>query len=271
MSFFDRIGEGLAYAHQEAAKHITAENINRGAQEVWRNLDNAAQQENINRAAEGFRQNWDNAARGLAEAAENTPPHVEKAVADAGEAFRGVASQVTAENIALGAGIVQEHVNNAASHVGREIGHRVEEAASWARDEKNIQELKDGAQAVAEQAATIAQQNPAAVSVASVGFLMLAAPAVITTPIMAVAGMLGFTSGGIAASSIAAGAQAGMGNVVAGSAFATVQSAAAGGYGLGVLTGLVQAAGGTIAAVGSLGGGFMAWLRGQQQSSSVSE
>lgn len=44
MSFFERIGEGLAFAHREAAKHITAENINRGAQEAWKAVDYAAQQ-----------------------------------------------------------------------------------------------------------------------------------------------------------------------------------------------------------------------------------
>ena len=42
--------------------------------------------------------------------------------------------------------------------------------------------------------------------------------------ISAGAASLGFTSSGIAAGSIAAGLQAGIGNVVAGSAFATAQS-----------------------------------------------
>lgn len=62
--------------------------------------------------------------------------------------------------------------------------------------------------------------------------------------------------------SVAAGVQASVGNVAAGSAFATVQSAAAGGYGLAVLTGIVQATGGAIAAVGGIGGGVLAWLKG---------
>lgn len=64
---------------------------------------------------------------------------------------------MTAENIAIGAGIAREHITNAAEHIGREIGsassvvhHGVEEAASWAKDEKNIQGIKDGAQAAAQ-------------------------------------------------------------------------------------------------------------------------
>ncbi|KAH6604623.1 hypothetical protein Trco_006330 [Trichoderma cornu-damae] len=276
MSFFAQVGQGLAYAHREAAKHITAENLNRGAQEVWKNIDSAAQhvsqhvtQENIHRAAEEIRKNWDGVARGVAEAAEIARPHVERAVVSAGDAIRGAAGQVTAENIAIGAGIVQGHVNNAASHVGREIGaasnvlhHRVGEAASWAMDENNIRGFSQGAQATAQQAANAAKGSPIAFSIASLGLVVLAAPAVITTPIIAAAGLMGFTSGGIAASSIAAGLHSGIGNVVAGSGFATVQSAGAGGYGLGVMTGLAQTAGGVMAAAGTIVGGALAWFRG---------
>jgi hypothetical protein len=46
MSFFAQIGQGLAYVHQEAVKHVTPENINWATQEVWKNVDNAAQQIN---------------------------------------------------------------------------------------------------------------------------------------------------------------------------------------------------------------------------------
>lgn len=53
--------------------------------------------------------------------------------------------------------------------------------------------------------------------------------------------------------SIAAGIQAGIGNVVAGSAFATLTSAGMGGYGAAVVAGAAQAAGGAAAAVGAAG------------------
>ncbi|ETR98859.1 hypothetical protein M419DRAFT_44019, partial [Trichoderma reesei RUT C-30] len=79
---------------------------------------------------------------------------------------------------------------------------------------------------------------------------LAAAPGIITGPILGVAHLLGFTSSGVAAASIASGTQAGIGNVAAGSGFAVMQSAAAGGYGVGILTGIVQAVGGVTAAVG---------------------
>jgi hypothetical protein len=49
------------------------------------------------------------------------------------------------------------------------------------------------------------------------------------------------------AGTIAAGVQSGIGNVVAGSAFATLQSAAAGGYGVAAVNGVIQ--GTTVVAV----------------------
>ena len=59
---------------------------------------------------------------------------------------------------------------------------------------------------------------------------------------------LGFTSGGIAASSFAAGAQAGLGKVVASSAFATAQSLGAAGVfaTVGVLGGVGLVAAGAV-------------------------
>lgn len=50
--------------------------------------------------------------------------------------------------------------------------------------------------------------------------------------------------------SIASGAQSAAGNVAARGAFATVQSAAAGGYGTGVFAGIVRVAGGAVAGAG---------------------
>lgn len=54
--------------------------------------------------------------------------------------------------------------------------------------------------------------------------------------------------------SIAAGAQAGMGNVAAGSLFATLQSAAMGGYGAATVNGIVQGAAVASSALGLFGG-----------------
>ncbi|KAG6981481.1 hypothetical protein FocnCong_v008303 [Fusarium oxysporum f. sp. conglutinans] len=72
------------------------------------------------------------------------------------------------------------------------------------------------------------------------GAAMVVAPVIVAGPALAVAG---FGAGGIAAGSAAAGVHSGIGSVVAGSAFATLQSAGAGGVGLAVVNGVVQAAG----------------------------
>lgn len=58
--------------------------------------------------------------------------------------------------------------------------------------------------------------------------------------------------------SLAATAQSGIGSVVAPSLFATLQSAGAGGYGVPLVYGAVQAAGGTI--MGATGGAA-AWFK----------
>lgn len=138
------------------------------------------------------------------------------------------------------------------------------------------------------QTANLAKENPGLVA----GLFMMVAPGIITAPVMGVARVLGFTSGGIAASehtllqrcpvplpshftytnnnrnvvdSIASGAQSAAGNVAAKGAFATVQSAAAGGYGSGVLAGVVRVAGGAIAGLDGIGRGLMNWLGGGRQ------
>jgi hypothetical protein len=121
-----------------------------------------------------------------------------------------------------------------------------------------------------------AWENPlmaAGIAAAGAGALVVAAPVVVTAPLMGVAGAAGFTPAGIAAckslslsyyglrfpgslyiflASVAAGIQAGIGSVGAGGLFATVQSAAMGGYGAAVLTGATQAAGVTMAGAGGL-------------------
>ncbi|KAK1656456.1 hypothetical protein BDP81DRAFT_389231 [Colletotrichum phormii] len=73
---------------------------------------------------------------------------------------------------------------------------------------------------------------------------VLAAPALVAAPAL---GLAGFGSQGIVAGSAAAGIQAGIGNVVAPSLFATLQSAGAAGYGAAVVNGVIQAGAGVSA------------------------
>ena len=69
--------------------------------------------------------------------------------------------------------------------------------------------------------------------------------------------MIGFGAAGPVAGSIAAGIQAGIGNVAAGSLFATLQSAAMGGFGVAIVSGTVEAGAGVLAAA-SL---FVRWMK----------
>ena len=80
----------------------------------------------------------------------------------------------------------------------------------------------------------------AVIATSSVSGLMTAVSGVVTG--------LGFTSSGIAAGSAAAGMQAGIGNVVAGSVFATIQSLAASGIivTVGLTGGIVLVGGGAV-------------------------
>ncbi|CAG1972590.1 unnamed protein product [Fusarium graminearum] len=95
--------------------------------------------------------------------------------------------------------------------------------------------------------------GPAIATIAT-GVAIVAVPAIVAGPIL---GALGFGAAGVAAGSTAAGVQSGIGSVAAGSLFATLQSASAGGYGVAIVHGAVQAVG---AVVGARGIG--AWFRG---------
>ncbi|KAL7926145.1 hypothetical protein ACQKWADRAFT_281878 [Trichoderma austrokoningii] len=126
MSFFNQLSQGLAFAQQEAARHITPENINRAAEEIRRHVDHAAQQvhqhvtpENINRAREEVQ-------RAVGEAAERARPHVEGAVTN---------------------------LVDTATHV-----------KEWAKDEENIEAVKKGAQVAAQEAADFAKEHPGLVA-----------------------------------------------------------------------------------------------------------
>ncbi|KAI1027259.1 hypothetical protein LB504_007719 [Fusarium proliferatum] len=98
-------------------------------------------------------------------------------------------------------------------------------------------------------------QNMTSTAMIATGAVLAIAPAVAVTPVLA---GLGFGAGGIVAGSTAAGIQSGIGSIVAGSAFATLQSAGAGGFGLAVVNGVVQAAGVVVG-----GSGVAAKLKGQ--------
>jgi hypothetical protein len=61
--------------------------------------------------------------------------------------------------------------------------------------------------------------------------------------------------------SVAASTQAGIGNVVAGSTFATLTSAGAGGYIVATIIGAVQAAGGAILGIAGAAAAFVGFMR----------
>jgi hypothetical protein len=73
--------------------------------------------------------------------------------------------------------------------------------------------------------------------------------------------MIGFSSLGPIAGSIAAGWQAGIGNVAAGSLFSVLQSAGMGGFGTGIITAVASAIGGALgAAAGAIANFFTSFF-----------
>ncbi|KAL3434760.1 hypothetical protein BDV09DRAFT_195620 [Aspergillus tetrazonus] len=103
-------------------------------------------------------------------------------------------------------------------------------------------------------AAEWAAKNPGAAVSTVAGIAVIATPDFVVAPTLSV---LGFGPGGVQACSLAATAQSVVGNVAAGSTFATLQSAGAGGAGLAVIDGVVQA-GGLAVGIGNVG---LAWIR----------
>ncbi|KAI1214430.1 uncharacterized protein F4807DRAFT_456072 [Annulohypoxylon truncatum] len=101
----------------------------------------------------------------------------------------------------------------------------------------------------AAKAAKWVAENPKSTAAYGVSGVALIAPAIIAGPALAA---VGFGANGIAGASLAAGAQASIGNVAAGSLFATLQSAGMAGYGAAIVNGVVQAGG--AAAVIATGG-----------------
>ncbi|KAK7540785.1 uncharacterized protein J3D65DRAFT_600890 [Phyllosticta citribraziliensis] len=85
---------------------------------------------------------------------------------------------------------------------------------------------------------TYIRENPGQAGMHVVGGVVFFAPALITGPLL---GLLGFTAVGPAAGSIAAAWQAFIGPVAARGFFATLQSAAMGGYGAPIVGSIVRA------------------------------
>ncbi|KAL6904991.1 hypothetical protein GGI43DRAFT_398632 [Trichoderma evansii] len=139
--------------------------------------------------------------------------------------------------------------------------------------EPSAQSSTAGAQSAAQRFSKAARENPmlaAATVVTGAGVAVVAAPALLTAPIIGIAGMVGFTPTGIAGASIASTLQASIGNVAAGSIFATIQSAAAGGYGVAAVTSTAQAVGGAVAGAGGIGTAWT-WLRGKPKAEAPKE
>ncbi|KAL4756425.1 uncharacterized protein BDW70DRAFT_14433 [Aspergillus foveolatus] len=100
------------------------------------------------------------------------------------------------------------------------------------------QPVLEGFASLAALAAEWAAKNPGSAASTAAGIAVIAAPGLVVAPTLSI---LGFGPGGVQACSLAASAQGVVGNVAAGSTFATLQSAGAGGAGLAVIDGVVQA------------------------------
>ncbi|KPM37771.1 hypothetical protein AK830_g8803 [Neonectria ditissima] len=105
-----------------------------------------------------------------------------------------------------------------------------------------------------------ARTNPLQAAALGGSAIVVAAPAIVAAPVLAIAG---FGANGIVGGSIAAGIQSGMGSVAAGSLFATLQSAGAAGYGLAAVHGAVQAT--------AIMGAFRAWFGGSEPDGDIGE
>ncbi|KAL4936559.1 hypothetical protein BDV06DRAFT_91344 [Aspergillus oleicola] len=112
----------------------------------------------------------------------------------------------------------------------------------------------ESSKTVAAKTAKWASNNPAFAATTACSVAIVTVPGIVVAPVLSV---LGFGAGGVQACSIAAGQQSAIGNVVAGSTFATLQSAAAGGYGVAVVNGVAQAGG---LAMG-IGNAALRWVR----------
>ncbi|KAL7808189.1 hypothetical protein V8C26DRAFT_413816 [Trichoderma gracile] len=258
--FWGRLAQELARLQEEAAKHVTPENINRAAQAVRDGVGHAVEQVNQHVTPENIERGADMVRNGIGMAAEQAQKHITQenihhGLRLAGDGLKHATDQIhrhiNQENINHASQMAGNVINGAAQHI-RE--HVTKENIQGAAEKlgKTAQETAQGP--VGQKVAAAMEQNKVPLAVTAAGILVAAAPGIITAPILGVAHLLGFTSSGVAAASVAAGTQAGIGSVAAGSGFAVMQSAAAGGYGMAIITGIVQAVGGVTAAVGGIAG-----------------
>ncbi|UKZ48582.1 hypothetical protein TrVGV298_002807 [Trichoderma virens] len=267
MSFLAQIRGGLANAQHEVSKHVNAANIHRA-------IENSIATGLGNQATAEKQGNVDTAMPSLAEAARDDCLHVEIEMTRAEDASMKTETQPGIRNDATDAEIIGECSSISAAR-------RDTDEASGSANEKSparIMHRKDTCTSSWMELnlqlsvwARLLGRTPlltAATVVTGTGLLVVAAPAILTAPAMGLAGAAGFTPAGIAASSAASAMHAGIGNVAVGSIFATLQSAATGGYGVAVLTGAAQTAGGAVAGVGGLGG-IVTYLKGKPQPEST--
>ncbi|KAI1759526.1 hypothetical protein GGR53DRAFT_140597 [Hypoxylon sp. FL1150] len=92
-------------------------------------------------------------------------------------------------------------------------------------------------------------ENPGKAALYGFAGTAMTVPAVISGPALVATGFGGF---GAVPASVASGYQAAIGNVAAGSVFATLQSAGMGGYGVAIVNGAVQAGGAIVGATTAL-------------------
>ncbi|RFU78683.1 hypothetical protein TARUN_3530 [Trichoderma arundinaceum] len=269
MSFIAPIRGGLANAHQGVTKHVNTASINRILQDAQNSMDSTATQinrsittRNDNRAAEEQQRNigpdcsHESTAPSPEDARKQATNHTDGETTNADIVGECSSNDTEKGGVTEAAEAVNENptavLSSAEDKNGAE-GMKVDEEPSNYR-------FTDGARRLGKSA----WENPvltAATVVTGAGILAVAAPSVVVAPIMGIAGAAGFTPTGIAAYSVASTIHGSIGNVAAGSLFATMQSAAAGGYGLAAVTSAAQAAGGAVAGVG----GVVALWKGKQK------
>ncbi|KAL5325681.1 hypothetical protein ACEPPN_006810 [Leptodophora sp. 'Broadleaf-Isolate-01'] len=127
-----------------------------------------------------------------------------------------------------------------AGKFGKEkIGPKVLEVGEYVRENAGPAVKKTG---------EYVKENPGMTAVYAVSGLTILVPGLVSGPALWVFGWGGL---GVRGGSAAAAIQASTGNIIAGSGFATLQSAGMGGYGVAAVNGVVQ---GCSAAVGGIGG-----------------
>ncbi|KAL7955706.1 hypothetical protein V8C34DRAFT_234970 [Trichoderma compactum] len=276
MCLLAQIRGSLANAQQELSKHANAGGIHQAIGNVQTGIYSIAARLGDQSAVEK-QGNSDNVAPNPSEAVQDGCAHVEIRMAGG----KGAPIKATTHSGA-GDAVTNDEIVGECSSTNTAIRDTAEVAGagkatctcacSNQNGEEGSTNLMGNAQAAAQQLGKAAWENPllAAATVATgTGLLVFAAPAILTAPIMGLAGAAGITPAGIAASSAASAIHASIGNVAAGSIFATLQSAAAGGYGVGVLAGAAQTAGGAVAGAGSVGG-VLAYFKGKDKSQSES-